>query len=129
MLPVGWSALSIVNLQSALIVGGFIAEYGLECRVSLRIVSDQLIPVVVAKFMTEVAKQGSVALTQFDTPLLSFGGISLGNVECNQSIVMASKYPLKTFPTIRRVTKEIESKSSAISYAGLWRERKPEEDE
>ena len=91
LLPVGRRAIGMVGLQRLLVIGALVAEQCAEGGKPLRVVADQAVPVIVAELMAEMAEQRAIVLAHLDAPSFALGRVRLGDIECDQAVVMAGQ--------------------------------------
>src|SRR5665213_3927820 len=71
-LPVGNSAIGVIDLQRLAVIHRLIAE-NIPTRLDETAVTNQNIPKIMADLMTKVTEQGAVGFVHGRAPLLSFG--------------------------------------------------------
>src|SRR4051812_45675373 len=88
-LPIGGRALLIIILQRGAVVARFIAKEFAEA-VQMRGVRHEFAPIVMSNLVSQVPEQRAKRFAQGDTPPFTLAIISLGNVDCDYTFVVAS---------------------------------------
>ncbi len=87
-LPVGRRTLFIVALQRGAVIGALIAEQT-AVIVEPWAARNQPVPIVVANFVAEMAKQGAIGFLQLDARLLAHVIVGFSDVQGDQPVGMA----------------------------------------
>src|ERR1700732_1241315 len=99
-----WSC-RIVPIQRLSIVRALVAEKLAE-GVAPRAAGNQNVPEIVSNLVTEMTQQGAVRLLLQGALLLAMNVIRLGNVDGDQSVVVAGEHPFRI--AVARILEELE---------------------
>ena len=108
LFPIRGRSLVIVPVECLLVVRALISEE-LSERIQLLCLCNQTIPIIVTYLVSEVSEQGAIRLMLPRALLLAFDVVRFGDVDGDQSVVMAREDSTRI--TVSRVLEKFERQS------------------